>query len=155
VLPARQGSFTAEGTDASGARIFSISFEPLDVSEDVPGDEQHFAFVIPMSDADHGRLRTLSVSGSGRRAERTARLSAAALDAIANSAAVDAAGSNVHAQWNSTDVPLVLVRNPTTGDVLSLARGGDITLPTGASALELVFSDGVHSSTRRAAVRGR
>jgi hypothetical protein len=155
VLPARDGSFSVVGTDAAGNAIFTVAFEPLDVSEDVGDDEQHFAFVVPMSDANHTRLRTLSVRGNGRSAARTARLSATGLDGAAAAAALDAAGGNARLRWNSTDLPLVVVRDRTTGEVLSFARGGDISVPSVAAELDLVFSDGIHSTTRRASVRGR
>ena len=153
VLPAQAGAFTAEGIDASGAKIFSVSFEPADVSEDDPNGEQHFAFVIPMSDIDHGRLQTLSVTGFGRNATRNAKLSAASLASIAADASVGGSNGKVHLHWKSTDAPLVLVKDPSTGDVLSFARGGDIDLPSDASALDLVFTDGVHSATRHATVK--
>ena len=65
VVPARGGAFTLEGTDASGARIFSLSFEPVDVAQDVPGNDQHFAFVVPVNDADQSRLQTLRVRALG------------------------------------------------------------------------------------------
>ena len=155
VLPARGGSFSVEGTDAAGAQIFSVSFDPIDVSDDVPGDEEHFAFVVPLSDANNARLRSLSVHGNGRSATHTARLSSNALEAVAAAAALDAAGGNAHLRWSGTDVPLVVVRDPATGDVLSFARGGDIGLASAARELELIFSDGVHSTTRRTPVRGR
>jgi CARDB protein len=153
VLPAQPGSFTAEGTDASGAKIFSVSFEPADVSEDDPNGEQHFAFVIPMSDVDHGKLQTLSVTGFGRNATRNAKLSAALLTAVASDASVEGSNGKIHLHWKNADAPLVLVKDPSTGDVLSFARGGDIDLPSNASALDLVFTDGVHSTTRHATVK--
>jgi hypothetical protein len=155
VLPARPGSFMAEGTDANGASVFSVSFEPTDVSEDDPNDEQHFAFVVPMSDVDHGRLQSLTISGSGRKATRNARLSSAALEALASDATVDSKNGKVHMRWKGGDAPLVLVRDAATGDVLSFARGGDIDLSSNATDLELVFSDGVHSATRKKSVGGR
>ena len=155
VLPAEAGSFTIDGTDAAGNEIFSLSFEPVDVSDDAPGDEQHFAFVVPLSDVNHARLQTLSVRGSGRSAVREARGSAAALGAAAAAAALDASGGAARLRWSGADAPLVVVRDVSTGEVLSFARGGDVIVQTTSADLELVFSDGVHSSTRRAHVRGR
>ncbi len=154
VLPVQDGAFTAEGTDASGGRIFSISFEPTDVSEDVAGDEQHFAFVVPLSDVDHARLQTLRVGAFGRSAVRDSRGPGAALGAAA-AASLDAAGGAARLRWSGTDAPLVMVRDVATGEVLSFARGGDVLVHTTSADLDLVFSDGVHSSTRRAHVRGR
>jgi hypothetical protein len=40
---------------------------------------------------------------------------------------------------------MVMVRDPGTGEVLALARGGDVLFPTAKNRLELVLSDGVKS----------
>jgi hypothetical protein len=43
---------------------------------------------------------------------------------------------------------MVMVRDPQTGQVLSIGRGGQVELPTGGRAaerLEVIFSDGVRS----------
>ena len=95
----------------------------------------------------------MSVSAFGRSAARNAKLSAASLASVAADAAVDGTNGKVHLHWKVADAPLVLVKDPATGDVLSFARGGDIDLPSNASALDLVFTDGVHSATRRATVK--
>jgi hypothetical protein len=42
--------------------------------------------------------------------------------------------------------PMVLIRDPGTGDVLSFARGGQIRLEVRSTEVELVFSDGVRSA---------
>jgi hypothetical protein len=155
VLPASDGAFVVEAEDVSGNDVFSFSFDPVDVSDDVPGGERHFAFVVPLGDADHARLRTVNVRGGGRSHTQTARASSAALDAAAAAAGLDAAGGSARLRWSGADAPLVVVRDPATGDILSFARGGDITLQSAARELELIFTDGVRSTTRRAAVRGR
>jgi hypothetical protein len=42
-----------------------------------------------------------------------------------------------------------MVRDPDTGEVLSLARGGDVQLWTSKNRLDLVLSDGVKSSLHK------
>jgi hypothetical protein len=48
---------------------------------------------------------------------------------------------------------MVMVRDAATGQVLSLARGGSVDLPSSTSEVDLVLSNGVKSETRRVAVR--
>ena len=48
--------------------------------------------------------------------------------------------------WNAQRYPLAVVRDPKTGEILSLARGGAATIETSASDLELTLSDGVRST---------
>jgi len=156
VLPAQGGSFTVEATDNLGGRIFELSFEPHDVSEDAPGDEQHFAFVVPLDDVDQVRLQKLRVRGWGRSAERSAVLPPAVLENAAAAAALEASGSaRARLRWNGAEQPLVVVRDPATGEVLSFARGGDVALQTARAELELIFSDGLRSRSQRVRVRGR
>jgi hypothetical protein len=48
---------------------------------------------------------------------------------------------------------MVMVRNPGTGEVLSLARGGDVELSTFTNRFELVLSDGVKSRIHQTILR--
>jgi hypothetical protein len=48
---------------------------------------------------------------------------------------------------------MVMVRDASTGEVLSLARGGKVQLPAAADEVDLVMSDGVRSSTATLRVR--
>jgi hypothetical protein len=43
---------------------------------------------------------------------------------------------------------MVMVRDARTGQVLSLARGGSVTLPAAAAEVELVMSEGPRSSSK-------
>jgi hypothetical protein len=47
---------------------------------------------------------------------------------------------------------MIMVRDTETGEVLSLARGGDAQLSTLKGHLDLVLSDGVKSRVKRVAV---
>jgi hypothetical protein len=47
---------------------------------------------------------------------------------------------------------MVMVRDAETGEVLSLARGGDAELSTLKGQVDLVMSDGVKSRVERVAV---
>jgi hypothetical protein len=155
-LPARAGSLSLEGTDAAGAPLFSLAFEPVDVADVVPGGAQHFAFVVPLEDAALSRLQTIRVRGAGRVAERTSRAVPAAIENAAEAAQLDAVGSaRARIRWNAGDFPLAVVRRASTGEIVSFARGGDLQIDADDAELEVVLSDGVRSATRRVRVRGR
>ncbi|WP_309671841.1 hypothetical protein [Gemmatimonas sp.] len=157
VLPARAGNYTLDATDAAGNTIFSVSFDPDQVADESNTlEDEHFAFMIPVNEAAQARLATLRVRGKGRAAERTTRGSQAALDAAASAAAVRANGvGRARVQWNATAYPLVVVRDATSGDVLSFARGGSADVAASGSDVEVVFSDGVRSASRKVKVSGR
>ena len=155
VLPQQAGDFALEGTDAAGNRLFSFSFNPVMVADGIDGDG-HFAFVIPMGAPDRARLTTLGLSGRGRSASKSARQTPAALAAAA--AAADIASESdgrARLRWDATAFPMVIVRNPDTGEILSFAREGNMALSTRRADVEVVFSDGVRSASNRVRIRGR
>lgn len=63
-----------------------------------------------------------------------------------------AAGGKVTLRWDAVAHPMVMVRDPDTGEVLSLARGGNVELSTLKGQVDLVLSDGVKSRLKRMAV---
>lgn len=157
-VPTGTGAYTLQGTDASGAAIFSYAFDPEVTDDDAGPAERHFAFVIPMSDAAQARLHGLTVSGNGRSASRASSLGAAALQGVSDGTSADAEGATrARVRWNAAPngAAMVLVRDAQSGEVLSFARGGDVSVATGQGELELVTSDGVRSVARRVRVRGR
>jgi len=56
--------------------------------------------------------------------------------------------SVVEMTWDADSFPMALVRDPATGEVLSFARGGRISLPVSSDEIEIIFSDGLNSSDR-------
>ncbi len=157
VLPARPGKYTIDATDAAGNAIASISFDPDPVADEAKGvDGEHFAFMIPFSDAAQARLATLRIRGKGRSVERTARAAQTSVDAAATSSAVEANGAGrARLRWNAAAHPMVVVRDAVTHEVLSFARGGSADVATGRAEVEVIYSDGVRSAARRVKVRGR
>ena len=55
-------------------------------------------------------------------------------------------------QWNASSHPMIMVRDPDTGEVLSFARGGKARVWTTKGSLDLVASDGVQSQAKRVTV---
>ncbi|HEX5575556.1 MAG TPA: hypothetical protein VFX42_06740, partial [Gemmatimonadales bacterium] len=55
-------------------------------------------------------------------------------------------------RWDHRAYPMVMVRDPDTGEVLSFARGGEVQLLTAKTKVDLLLSNGVTSNRRRVRV---
>lgn len=146
VLPEADGPFTLEGLDANGATVFSLRFTPTTVA-DIEG-ERHFAFGLPISESDRGRMARLRLRGDGRETELAIR----GAGTPASAPTLRAEGSNTMViTWDATREPVLLVRDPVTREILSFARGGNARVRTNRSEVEVQASDGVR--TRSAILR--
>jgi hypothetical protein len=150
-LPQAPGPYTVEGLTTDGARMFGISFEPAQVADD-PRGARRFAFAVPLGPAAAAGLASLRLSGPAgpAAAERTAP-PAAARTASAIEARRVAGG--VALRWDAAASPMIMVRDPATGEVLSFARGGRAEVVTGKSELDLTVSDRVGSQELRVSAR--
>jgi hypothetical protein len=144
------GPYRLRGTDASGRTILNLSFAPDEVA-DAPTPTQHFAFVIPQSTLSGAGLSVLQLTGP---AGTSASLrSSGAAD---NAALVDAAATAtrrtaglVEVRWDAARYPLAVIRSTVTGEILSFARGGAVSVPDAGAEIEVIVSDGVRSAARR------
>ena len=142
-LPPRAGPNQLDGLDINGQRIFSFTFEGT-VVQDVPsGDERQFAFVVPLSQADLGRVASLRLVGGGMTA---LRVPAAGLSTLMDSTTVSASlvDGETEVRWDPV-YPLAVIRDATTGEILSLGRDGTARVPGAADGVRVVLSDGVSS----------
>lgn len=148
-LPSQPGPYSLEATSIDGSVLFRFSFDPVEVA-DVPGGERHFAFAVPLSQAQAARLGSVRVDGPGGAATASAELARLPGGAAPDSAiAVHRNGPGVDLEWDPSAHRMIMVRDAATGEVLSFARGGRARVKTTTGALELVASDGVHSRTLR------
>jgi hypothetical protein len=153
-LPSARGPYSIEGRSADGSVLFAQSFKMAQVA-DLPGNHQSFAFAIPLSEIQAGRLASIRLSGEGRMTALSASSPAALRQAPAGTDAVQVRrqiGGRVALRWDHRAYPMVMVRDPDTGEVLSFARGGEVQLLTGKSRVDLLLSNGVASSRRRVRV---
>jgi hypothetical protein len=139
-LPARSGRYRVEGLDASGAQVFSLSFEP-DIVGDAT-DVRQFGFAVPMTQQNAARIVTLRLSGDGREV-RTVAAGARGEPAIA--ATVESPG-RVRLSWNAADFPMLVVRDPDTKEIMAFARGGANTVRTTKRNLDITASNRVRST---------
>jgi hypothetical protein len=155
-LPSRPGPYSIEGTAADGARLFGFSFEAVSVA-DGPQSSQHFAFTIPLDQARAARLQSVRlVAAGGRMSARGPALAAAPSSRAAPSASddivVQGESRGAVIKWNASAHPMVMVRDPDTGEVLSFARGGSVRVSTEKRQLDLEVSDGTRSHRVRRAI---
>ena len=143
-LPQRPGPYTLTGTAADGSTMFAVSFTPNEIADAGPG-QQNFAFAVPLPSSRAERLSSIRVSGGGRSATR----SAVAAGAPSSIALRRTGAGSVTLRWNDQSLPLVVVRDPDNGQILSLARGGEVQLSTRKGQVDLVLSNGVRSRIQR------
>jgi hypothetical protein len=155
-LPSQRGPYSIEARAADGTTLFALSFAPSEVA-DIPGSQQNYAFAVPLSAAKAARLSSLHLSGRGREAVLGAGIPPTSAPAAQGQAGLSAdsvelrraGGDRLRLRWNSSARPMVMVRDPDTGEVLSFARGGDIELSSSKNEVELIMSDGITSRAKR------
>jgi hypothetical protein len=148
VLPSKPGRYSVEGIATDGSSLFRLSFEPAEAADD-PKGSRHFAFAVPLDQFASARLGDVRLSGpegaTSALALSTARVrTGATTDSLVARREAD----GVALSWNAASHPMVIVRDPDTGEVLSFARGGTARVKTNKRRLELVESDGVRSRTK-------
>jgi hypothetical protein len=141
--PQRSGPYAVEGTAADGSRVFAATFDAPQIA-DHPRAGRLFAFTVPVGDADASRLDQIRLTGPGIGAATVTRPPAALRTAPAKPVQLEPAAGGVSLRWDAAAHPMVMVRDPRSGEVLSFARGGSVTVPA-TGDLELVASDGVRS----------
>jgi hypothetical protein len=152
-LPSGPGPYAIEGSSTDGTRLFGFSFDAVSVA-DGPQSSQHFAFVVPLDEARAVQLQSVRLSGPGGR--MSARTSAAAAPsnraAASDEISVQAESQGIRIRWNPSAHPMVMVRDPDSGQVLSFARGGDVRVGTEKRQVDLDVSDGTRSYRVRRAI---
>lgn len=119
-MPDSSGAHVITGRTAGGSELFSLSFTMPELAD---GDgSSSFAFVLPVRDGWEGNLESITLSGPG--------------------------GS--FTLGGGSDVPMVILRNPRTGQVRGILRGPPIAAQAAADAvgasapaLQVYFSRGI------------
>jgi hypothetical protein len=151
-LPERAGPYAVEGRTPDGSRLFGLSFAADEVADTRRGD-RHFAFVVPLPPERAARVATLRFSGPQRSisiaAARPTGPSFRVGKGPGEAAVRRLAAGRIALRWDAVAHPMVLVRDPATGRVLSFARGGNAEVVTERDEVELVASDRVQSESVR------
>ena len=146
-LPRRSGPYRLEGRSADGAKVFGFDFTPFEVADDRMG-AKHFAFAVPLRPERAARVTSLHLAGAG--------IQASVAQVSSEPAVVDVSRSGsgrVALRWDAAKSPMIMVRDPVSGDILSLARGGAAEVETTRTDLSLTVSDRVGSRDLRVRVR--
>jgi Peptidase M66 len=150
-LPSQPGRNLLEGFATSGERLFSLSFDGEQIADAVDPNEQTFAFAVPLATLRGGSLTRLRLTALGQQVELQSA-GAPGDPVIASAAGAPTATrsgtSALRVRWSEPTVRGVLIRDARTGQILSFAHGGDVTLRSSSAALEIVASDGVRSERR-------
>ena len=141
-LPA-PGPHRLEALAADGSVLYRRNFSAVPMGDLPTGQEEGFAFVIPIERAMELEMSSLQVVSGGRTARQQA---AGSLTDPSFDLSRDASGRTV-VRWDRTGYPMVLVRDAATGAILSFARGGEVHLPVTRGRLRLSASDGVRTRT--------
>jgi hypothetical protein len=150
-LPKTRGPYTLEGTAIDGSRLFSFSFDASPLADD-PRGSRHFAFAVPLDAAAFERIQNLRLSSPGALAAVRSRPMAQVRMAAPEDITAEPEAGGVRLRWNAAANPVILVRDPDSGEVLSFARGGDARVMTAKGAVDLNLSDGVRSQRLRRAI---
>jgi hypothetical protein len=147
-LPPTSGPYRIEARARDGSSLIRLDFAPAEVA-DAPDGSRSFAFAVPLSSDRADRLATLMLAGEGRSVTVSAAPEAAAVDVRA------IPGGRVRLRWDATRAPVVLVRDPATGQVIAFARGGQTDVVTSRRELSLSVGDRIGGRDVRLSVPQR
>jgi hypothetical protein len=153
-MPAASGPHRVEVVDGAGRVLVGLSFRGEQTVDSPGGDQEHFAFVIPLRLLNGVQPASVRLSSGSRRSERTTSFrSRFQLATDFAPVARRLSASRVRVVWTDAPGRGVLIRDGRTGTILSFARGGVAELISSSAQLDLTFSDGVRSSRRSVQVR--
>ena len=146
----RDGPYRLRGFDEQGEVVFDFRFgdEALSRVAHRPGRE--FMLVAPLGARGSAGLASILLeAGRGLELERRAKISSAELhEALASPSALRLEAledGQLRVRWDAGRFELLQVRNPASGEILALARHGDVVITSAAAELELALSEGVRS----------
>ncbi|MFL5534663.1 MAG: CARDB domain-containing protein [Gemmatimonadales bacterium] len=152
LMPQSRGPYAIEAKAADGSSLFNLSFDAT-AAADAGQNSRYFAFAVPLDHATATRLGTVRLTGPGTQLAAV-RQSAELLQRgpVQDRITARREMGTIALQWNAALHPMLIVRDPDTGEVLSFARGGNARVWTGKGAVDLEVSNGVLSHRERLAI---
>jgi hypothetical protein len=147
-LPATPGPYALDAVDDNGRRLFALSFDAAAV-EDGGRAARQFAFAVPLAGEAAAAVAAIRLDGPGGRVAAARAPAPVGAALVAPAVVARGVSGGVALRWDASAHPMVMVRDPVTGEIVSFARGGHATVATARRTLELVVSDGVGSRTER------
>jgi hypothetical protein len=149
VLPRRPGPYSIQARADDGSSLFDLSFDPAEVADDRQGQKQ-FAFAVPLPPDGAARLASIRLLGQGEQVSLPQSAGEAAVVRATRSGP-----GRVLLEWDAAKSPMVLVRDPGTGQILTFARGGRTQLTTTRPELSVTLSNRAQSRDLRISVPAR
>ncbi|MGZ8391973.1 MAG: hypothetical protein ACXWWK_03940 [Gemmatimonadales bacterium] len=150
-LPRQPGPYSVTANATDGTQLFTLSFDAV-AAEDDPQGSRHFAFAVPLGQARAARLDRVSLQGPTGSTSRSPTLAQLRAGPVSQAIVARRQGESVSLQWNAAAHPMIMVRDPDTGEILSFARGGSAMVRTPKGVLDVDVSDGVRSQRVRLAI---
>jgi hypothetical protein len=156
VVPDGDGPHQLRGMGPDGRVLFEVSFEGGEVPEADDPTARHFAWFLPLSREDAAILERVELSGPHGYVVRMTNLAGHADESEENIETTMARheiqatrlpDGDAALSWNPERHPIAVVRDGSRGEILAIARSGQIRLaglPPEARP-ELLLSDGVRS----------
>jgi hypothetical protein len=153
-----------EALDSDGNVLLDLPISADQVDHVVDHEERQFSVVVPWTAALEQALTRVRVRDVRTPLLTAARASATALSAKLSRGARQtpalvmpdpepqleaASNGRTRVRWNSAQYPMAMVRDAATGEVMGYVRRSGDAIVHGGRRLEVVYSDGVRSVTRR------
>jgi hypothetical protein len=143
LLPTGGGSYRLVGSDASGAEVFRLDFEPSVLVDGTEGLERHFAFVVPVPTSVRvARIDLQTPSGAAARVSAFPELPALAPFGPLPATVSGAPGAQT-LTWSTSGFPLAILRDRDSGEITGFDRSGRLELRTLGENVEVLLSDGI------------
>ena len=141
------GPYRWEARDAAGRLRLAATFTPGEVADTPSGRVQLFCFVVPFGDVAEADLQSLHLLKDGRKLASALRLAPLPLRSGGVEEAVQVAEEpeGIRLTWDAGRYPLLVVRDPATGEFLGFQRGGVGRIRIERRDLELLACDGVQT----------
>jgi len=146
-------------SNADGSPLVDVPIELQLVDHVRDHVEQQFAVVVPWSDALERAVARMSVVdvrspfGSATRASASVVAAGASASPVAmpdpGVSVKVVSASRAEVAWNSLRYPMAMVRDSATGEILSFLRASGNGFAASGRTVDIVFSDGIRSETRR------
>ncbi len=172
--PPEPGPYVLEGLDSNQDILFQTPFAVTEVP-DLDEPLQHFNFTLLLNQADADKISTLRVvrgkDDNNLRSIDESELSTQALGeagevlAERHSTAVSVQqvatepvaqvleDGRISISWDAAAYPSVIIRDAASGEVLSIATGGEAILAAFEGELELILSNGIQSQSVKLQVK--
>ncbi len=147
VLPTG-GPLRLELRTADGRSLYAANFRAAAIPHATPAGTAHFTFAIPRRLLAAGTVASLRVLRGAQAVERRIT-SDPALRVAPSVQAVRNPDGRLRLTHGDAATVGMIIRDASTGRILSIVRGREAVLPLGGAAIDVLASDGIRTTTLR------